>query len=452
MLVFALEHLATHRPTVPACLPSLALALIAAVTALALVLSHPDKRPHGDIYLQHDHHDDTLAEPEHDDEADPAAFYPRQRTLKLATAASLVSLLALELFRAAWEATAIGPNLYTDWIDRLGPVALWATAAALSIASLPLSNSKRDIDLHWRYTIAVFTLASAALLVALLRLVLPRSTGLSLLPDPALPAHLYTAQLALALTALLLTLAAFLLSGSTPRCAPLVHPTSRRPVVSLPSCSPLTYLVFAWITPVLRSSYTSASLDAATLPALPAADRARTLWDQIRRSAPLAAAAPRGWNRLLYRLVRINARLFAWQVALSVVNAVLYYVPAFFLQRLVRFLEQRGTAEEQSMQWAYVYVVGLFAGAVIESLVEGQLWFVSNSLLATRIRVQLNTLIFDKTLKRKDVANLGHQARSSSGPSSADAPSSSSSSGRAAGAKSGAGGAAGKGNKLSPNP
>ncbi|KPV72284.1 uncharacterized protein RHOBADRAFT_39718 [Rhodotorula graminis WP1] len=135
------------------------------------------------------------------------------------------------------------------------------------------------------------------------------------------------------------------------------------------------------------------------------------------------ARAPNRWNRLLYRLVVVNRRLFAWQVALSVLNALLYYVPAAFLQRLVGFLEARGTDEAQTLQWAYVYVIGLFAGIVVESLVSGQLWFVSNSLLSTRIRVQLNTLIFDKTLKRKDVANVGNASGKPTGASSA-APSS----------------------------
>jgi len=41
-----------------------------------------------------------------------------------------------------------------------------------------------------------------------------------------------------------------------------------------------------------------------------------------------------------------------------------------------------------------------------------QLWFVSNSMLSTRIRVQLNTLVFDKTLKRKDVSGVSNNSTS----------------------------------------
>lgn len=57
----------------------------------------------------------------------------------------------------------------------------------------------------------------------------------------------------------------------------------------------------------------------------------------------------------------------------------------------------------------------------------------SNSLLATRIRVQLNTLIFDKTLKRKDVANVSNNASGGKTSASSAAPSSAGGSGSGSG-------------------
>lgn len=88
----------------------------------------------------------------------------------------------------------------------------------------------------------------------------------------------------------------------------------------------------------------------------------------------------------------------------------------------MRFLERRADPTDpsnvdRSLQWGYVYCVGLLVGAVVESLVSGQLWFVSNSMLSTGIRVQLNTLIFDKTLRRKDISA---PSSSNSSPSSND--------------------------------
>ena len=38
-------------------------------------------------------------------------------------------------------------------------------------------------------------------------------------------------------------------------------------------------------------------------------------------------------------------------------------------------------------------------------MVGGQLWFQSNASLASKVRAQLNTMIFDKALRRKEVAN-----------------------------------------------
>lgn len=90
----------------------------------------------------------------------------------------------------------------------------------------------------------------------------------------------------------------------------------------------------------------------------------------------------------------------------------------------MRFLERRAdptdpSNADRSLQWGYVYCVGLLVGAVVESLVSGQLWFVSNSMLSTGIRVQLNTLIFDKTLRRKDIS-APSTSSSNSSPSSND--------------------------------
>ncbi|KAL7336764.1 P-loop containing nucleoside triphosphate hydrolase protein [Rhodotorula toruloides] len=200
--------------------------------------------------------------------------------------------------------------------------------------------------------------------------------------------------MAILLASTSLQLAAFLLLGTTPHSAPLIHPshTPAKPIITLPSTSPLSLLLFSWISPVLHTSYTSAEpMDEGTLPAIPAADRAPNAWRKIKESKELMHKAPRGWNPLLWRIVVVNRRLFFWLL----------------------FLEERPTSPDQSLQWGYVYCVGLLVGAVVESLVSGQLWFVSNSMLSTGIRVQLNTLIFDKTLRRKDIS-----APSTSSPSS----------------------------------
>ncbi|GAA6040411.1 hypothetical protein NBRC10512_001368 [Rhodotorula toruloides] len=418
MLVFALGALPRSLVVHP-WIPHLALAVPACVASTAVALSLPATRTQP-IQLNDDQDDKADDAAEKDTEVDPDHFYPHlRRTKKAAACVVLTALLALELFRVGWEPLAFGRYGWRDWVERAARVVFWTVTFALSLLSFPhpIPASRASLKTHWRLTVLLFTLTSAFLALTLLRWLLPRSTGLSLLPPrESYGSPSYAAQMAILLASTSLQLAAFLLLGTTPHSAPLIHPshTPAKPIITLPSTSPLSLLLFSWISPVLHTSYTSAEpMDEGTLPAIPAADRAPNAWRKIKESKELMHKAPRGWNPLLWRIVVVNRRLFFWQISLSVINAVLYYVPAFFLQRLVLFLEERPTSPDQSLQWGYVYCVGLLVGAVVESLVSGQLWFVSNSMLSTGIRVQLNTLIFDKTLRRKDIS-----APSTSSPSS----------------------------------
>ncbi|KAJ7075964.1 hypothetical protein B0H15DRAFT_1006855, partial [Mycena belliarum] len=55
--------------------------------------------------------------------------------------------------------------------------------------------------------------------------------------------------------------------------------------------------------------------------------------------------------------------------------------------------------------WGWVWVFSLFSTNVISYLLTGQLWSLSTTTLQVRIRNQLNTILFAKTLVRKDVAS-----------------------------------------------
>ncbi|GAA6024648.1 hypothetical protein JCM8202_000420 [Rhodotorula sphaerocarpa] len=436
MLVFLLERLhaqpAASVPVPPWTL-HLAVAVISVAVALSLAYSNyrRNNSAEGALRLPTSSRVDGTEPPvvleEKDVETEAAeSFYARLWTRKAAATATVTALVTLELFRLGFDALAVGPNRWQNWVERVAVVIPWTTILALAVASLAVEHdsSPRAIERHWRYTVTAFVLAATAFFVSLVRLVVPRSAGLSLLPPATgLAASTYRASLALLLVCVGLEALAFLQFGSIPRCAPLLHPTSRKPIVSLPSCSPISYILFAWISPVLRSSYQVDIISEETLPSLPATDRAKNGWDRIRASEHLMDAAPKGWNALLWRLVVVNQRLFIWQIILSAMNAVLYYAPAFFLQKLVHFLETREERAERgdtSLHWGYVYCVGLLMGSVFETLVSGQLWFVSNSMLSTRIRVQLNSLIFNKTLRRKDVSGISNVRTRASATSSDD--------------------------------
>ena len=83
-------------------------------------------------------------------------------------------------------------------------------------------------------------------------------------------------------------------------------------------------------------------------------------------------------NSLLWRVIKINQTLFIWQLVLACVNAFLYYLPAFFLQRIVLYLEQLPTAPPTpagQIPYGYVYSLGLFASLAVAALVDGQMWW-----------------------------------------------------------------------------
>lgn len=192
-----------------------------------------------------------------------------------------------------------------------------AVILVLSVTSLMIdhNSSVGAIEQHWRLTVSSFVLSSIAVFVNLVRIVLPRSAGLSLLPSPLLSTAVYRASLGLVIAATLLELVVFFLLGSIPRCAPLVHPTTGKEIVTQPSCSPISYMLFTWITPVLNLAYHADLIGEDLLPSLPAADRAKNGWDRIRASEHLMDEAPKGWNALLWRIVVVNKRLFIWRAS-----------------------------------------------------------------------------------------------------------------------------------------
>ncbi|KAG8739601.1 hypothetical protein FRC12_016268, partial [Ceratobasidium sp. 428] len=174
--------------------------------------------------------------------------------------------------------------------------------------------------------------------------------------------------------------------------------------------------------------YKSASMEIRDLPILKASMRAPHIYATMRSIMRRVKLAPR-WRgkhgsgyELLYQLVIANKGMFLLQIALSGSSAVLYYAPAWFLQQLVKFLELTRGHEPQEIDknWGWIYCGGLLFSTCLVYLITGQLWSLSTTTLQIRLKVQLNTALFAKTLIRKDVASSGGSA--SEAPSRASTP------------------------------
>jgi hypothetical protein len=139
-----------------------------------------------------------------------------------------------------------------------------------------------------------------------------------------------------------------------------------------------SHLFISHTTKVVMLSYTSASLEIGDLPIVPGCMRATYNYLRLRLalrttslpmwfSTLLCRAPPSigsGWT-LAYQLLRLNWAAFASLVTLSIIGVGQFYAPAFFLQRLVAFLES--DPKRERMEWGWMYVCGLLGVSIISN-------------------------------------------------------------------------------------
>jgi hypothetical protein len=210
------------------------------------------------------------------------------------------------------------------------------------------------------------------------------------------------------------------------------------------------FLFFKYTTSVVMLGYTAESLEIRDLPILPASFRATTIFIDFRQrikrgTTQLPSFMPWRVKRnspadLALNLVTANKWPLTALGCLAAVSATLFYVPAFFFQRFIRHLEQ--DPDRQDTAWAWVYCAGLFASNAIMYrgftlfsvfflhltlrlllVISGQLWSIATTDINVRFRIQLNTLLFSKTLVRKNVASTPSSENGSEGPKTTTVPS-----------------------------
>ncbi|KAL0564406.1 hypothetical protein V5O48_017642, partial [Marasmius crinis-equi] len=253
-------------------------------------------------------------------------------------------------------------------------------------------------------------------------------TTLAILPTTSSPAlrHILPATLYLRYTVIALYIASSFIALSTPQGPPLHYPPSaiylpktvesitnmdKENVTGADSSSPWGYLMFSYTTKVVMLGNIAQSLEIGDLPILPANMRSVLNFSRIRKVAQTvkfwSAKPGSGWN-VGYQLLRVNFGVLTAQFWLAVVSAVLFYLPPWFLNLLVKYLQS--DPERRDRSWGWVYVFGLIIATALMHLVSAQLWSISTTVIETRFKIQLNSLLYAKTLVRKD-------AVSSSGPS-----------------------------------
>ncbi|KAJ6552953.1 multidrug resistance-associated ABC transporter [Mycena capillaripes] len=262
----------------------------------------------------------------------------------------------------------------------------------------------------------------------------------SILPAENLPV-VATQQVSILLvlwyTSFALYILAVATSVTTP-CGPALHypPTSiysektaqaitNKDQNNVTGASPWDVMFFSYSTKVVMLGNVAESLEIGDLPILSLDLRASFHYAAMKRTLRHVKLSLGSWRpqigsgaTLAYQISHVNHAGLVYLVILSFVAGSLFYIPPFFLSRVLNYLQNDPNREHA--EWGMLWVVCFFASNLF--LFLGQLWSLSYATLQARIRAQLNTALFAKTLVRKDVASSA--AASTSSPD-ADAPSSS---------------------------
>lgn len=148
------------------------------------------------------------------------------------------------------------------------------------------------------------------------------------------------------------------------------------------SGSVLDYLFFNYCSALIGKAGVLESLDVWDLPVVRANMRALGQYKTMRAAygatqkrrvvrGKARKGLPPGWN-LLWKMYRVNWKMFAVQAVLASVTACAYYAPSFFLKKLVEYLEQHPDRSEQ--RWGWIWCFALFASNAMLFIAIGLMW------------------------------------------------------------------------------
>ncbi|KAK4129639.1 P-loop containing nucleoside triphosphate hydrolase protein [Parathielavia appendiculata] len=127
--------------------------------------------------------------------------------------------------------------------------------------------------------------------------------------------------------------------------------------------------------------------------------------DQYTRAAAVSADWKKlktSGRRLWLSLVLAHKKPLALQWLATLAASVLNFAPQWVILQLLRFLETREPGKKQDIE-AWMWVVWLGIVIIAQSWVESYVWWLAYSELQIPIRAQLSALIFEKSMRRKDV-------------------------------------------------
>lgn len=198
--------------------------------------------------------------------------------------------------------------------------------------------------------------------------------------------------------------------------------------------TPLGFLFFWHVYPLIKLALTRKRLTSSDVPVMGPDMQAETLGATVQQlfrehllrtnknsDAPAKSRSkPSLFSRETLGLVRVlvlaNAVLFQVVVSLTIAAVALYYGPAFFANRIFeivenerRFIESPTQTFRRSLPW----VMALFMTVIGSSTLQGILWSCLEGSLALRLTTQVSTLLYSKTLRRQQMADVAGEGKGS---------------------------------------
>ncbi|GBE83948.1 hypothetical protein SCP_0510070 [Sparassis crispa] len=317
---------------------------------------------------------------------DEDSFWRRMRLWKLAIVLLLAGVLISDCVSLGW---AIVEEYQTDLT-----VCSLRVLFAFYVFLVSARALNQQYSLHSESVIHLFVLTFVATALQCTTAILPssRSIGAAAFGDVSVP-------LARWYNALVLYTSAFLIVVNIP-CGPPLHCPSERiysdktlmlvntreeaNVCCVTGASVWDILCFSYCAKVVMLGSSAESIEIADLPIVPADIRIANIYAGMRaamrrwklRIRDWCPKLDSGWE-LTYRLVRVNAHSLILIFILASISAAIFYLSAFFLRRIISYLEKDPWRTDKG--WAWVYCAGLFFSNVFVQLLTGQLFSVSPS-------------------------------------------------------------------------
>ncbi|OTB05135.1 hypothetical protein M426DRAFT_57371 [Hypoxylon sp. CI-4A] len=266
-----------------------------------------------------------------------------------------------------------------NWLD----VIIWAL---LTLQAICIAVSRDSVA---AYDLGIWSFLSCLVLIAVLAVQDNDVAVILLRRDATGIFALRTAEL---IAAILLAIA----SVSIPRRPDVFH--NGRVVDRKFTNSAWSRFNWAWPAPLLRMASKKNNLDLDDLPRP----------DHYTRSKETTAYwESRGFTGPTWvSVILAHKWMFTLQWTLTIVSAFLNLAPQVVVLQLLTLLERRQGHERLGYQ-AWVWVILITVAVLIRSWVEAYTFWLSWTQLSIPIRAQLSALIFQKSMRRKDVKEAG---------------------------------------------